>query len=119
MRICNKIDFIIFFRLQTNNRYEYENPCFGSVSTRRDTLLDFKATELAEQMTLLDAALFVRLTTAEVLLWPRDQSEDSSPNLTRFTEHFNKMSYWARSRILEQVGRQELMNWPRYLTETI
>lgn len=92
---------------QTNNRYEYDNPCYGSVSTRRDTLLDFKATELAEQMTLLDAALFVRLTTAEVLLWPRDQSEESSPNLTRFTEHFNKMSYWARSRILEQEEARE------------
>ncbi|KAI5642538.1 rasGEF domain-containing protein [Phthorimaea operculella] len=92
---------------QSNNRYEYELPCYGSVSLRRDTLLDFKATELAEQMTLLDAALFVRITTAEVLSWPRDQSEESSPNLTRFTEHFNKMSYWARSRILEQDDAKE------------
>ncbi|CAG9783085.1 unnamed protein product [Diatraea saccharalis] len=92
---------------QANNRYEYDNPCYGSVSLRRDTLLDFKATELAEQMTLLDAALFVRITTAEVLSWPRDQSEESSPNLTRFTEHFNKMSYWARSRILEQDEARE------------
>ncbi|XP_062528472.1 guanine nucleotide-releasing factor 2 isoform X11 [Bombyx mori] len=87
---------------QTNNRYEYDTPCYGTVSLRRDTLLDFKATEIAEQMTLLDAALFIRITTAEVLSWPREQSEESSPNLTRFTEHFNKMSYWARSRILEQ-----------------
>ncbi|CAB3237158.1 unnamed protein product [Arctia plantaginis] len=87
---------------QTNSRYDYDTPCYGSVSLRRDTLLDFKSIELAEQMTLLDAALFIRLTTAEVLLWPRDQSEEGSPNLTRFTEHFNKMSYWARSRILEQ-----------------
>ncbi|XP_022829505.1 guanine nucleotide-releasing factor 2 isoform X2 [Spodoptera litura] len=92
---------------QTNSRYEYDTPCYGSVSTRRDTLLDFKASDLAEQMTLLDAALFIRLTTAEVLLWPRDQSEESSPNLTRFTEHFNKMSYWARSRILEQEEARE------------
>lgn len=89
---------------QTNNRYEYDTPCYGTVSLRRDTLLDFKASELAEQMTLLDSALFVRITSAEVLSWPRDQSEESSPNLTRFTEHFNKMSYWARSRILEQVS---------------
>ncbi|XP_068628338.1 guanine nucleotide-releasing factor 2 isoform X3 [Battus philenor] len=92
---------------QTNNRYEYDTPCYGTVSLRRDTLLDFKASELAEQMTLLDAALFVRITTAEVLSWPRDQSEESSPNLTRFTEHFNKMSYWARSRILEQEEARE------------
>ncbi|XP_026324252.1 guanine nucleotide-releasing factor 2 isoform X11 [Hyposmocoma kahamanoa] len=92
---------------QSNHRYEYETPCYGAVSLRRDTLLDFKATDLAEQMTLLDAALFVRITTAEVLSWPRDQSEESSPNLTRFTEHFNKMSYWARSRILEQDEAKE------------
>lgn len=100
------ISIVFYMQLclqQTNNKYEYDNPCYGSVSLRRDTLLDFKATELAEQMTLLDAELFIRITTAEVLSWPRDQSEESSPNLTRFTEHFNKMSYWARSRILEQV----------------
>lgn len=92
---------------QANNKYEYESLWNGPVSTNRDTLLDFKATELAEQMTLLDAALFVRLTTAEVLSWPREQSEESSPNLTRFTEHFNKMSYWARSRILEETEGRE------------
>ncbi|XP_022115832.2 guanine nucleotide-releasing factor 2 isoform X2 [Pieris rapae] len=90
----------------TNNRFEYD-PCYGTVSLRRDTLLDFKASELAEQMTVLDAALFVRITTAELLSWPRDQSEEKSPNLTRFTEHFNKMSFWARSRILEQDEARE------------
>ncbi|XP_050665290.1 guanine nucleotide-releasing factor 2 isoform X3 [Leptidea sinapis] len=90
-----------------NNKYGYESACYGSVSLRRDTLLEFKAGELAEQMTLLDAALFVRITTAELLAWPRDQAEDGSPNLTRFTEHFNKMSYWARSRILEQDEARE------------
>ncbi|CAK1548297.1 unnamed protein product [Leptosia nina] len=90
----------------TNNRYEYD-PCYGTVSLRRDTLLDFKASELAEQMTVLDAALFVRITTAELLSWPRDQSEEKSPNLTRFTEHFNKMSFWARSRILDQDEARE------------
>ena len=30
----------------------------------------------------------------EVLLWPSEQSEELSPHLTMFTEHFNKMSYW-------------------------
>ncbi|KAI8429761.1 hypothetical protein MSG28_000307 [Choristoneura fumiferana] len=98
---------------QTSNRYEYETPTYVSVSIRRDTLLDFKPSELAEQMTLLDAALFVRITTAEVLSWPRDQSEESSPNLTRFTEHFNKMSYWARSRILEQDEAQKRERYVR------
>ena len=29
-----------------------------------------------------------------MLLWAKEQSEELSPNLTEFTEHFNKVSYW-------------------------
>ena len=57
-------------------------------------MTDFKSEQLAEQMTLLDAELFQRIEIPEILLWVQEQNEDKSPNLTRFTEHFNKMSYW-------------------------
>lgn len=83
-------------------------------------LLDLKSTDIAEQMTLLgkyhkktllkkknyivihivDAQLFFKIEIPEVLIWAREQNEESSPNLTLFTEHFNKMSYWARTQIL-------------------
>jgi hypothetical protein len=72
-----------------------------SVSTKQASLLDFKSEQIAEQMTLLDAELFMKIEIPEVLVWAQEQNEERSPNLTRFTEHFNKMSYWARSRILE------------------
>ena len=78
-----------------------------NVSTRQVHLLDFKSGELAEQMTLLDAELFLRIEIPEVLVWAQEQNEEKSPNLTLFTEHFNKMSYWARSRILEQSEAKE------------
>ena len=58
------------------------------------TLLDLKSAEIAEQMTLLDAELFQKIEIPEVLIWAQEQCEERSPNLTRFTEHFNKMSYW-------------------------
>ena len=77
------------------------------VTTRQSFLLDFKAGELAEQMTLLDAELFLRIEIPEVLVWAQEQNEEKSPNLTLFTEHFNKMSYWARSRILEQTEARD------------
>ena len=68
---------------------------------RQPTLLDFKSEHLAEQMTLLDSKLFVSIEIPEVLIWAQEQNEEKSPNLTTFTEHFNKMSYWARTLILE------------------
>uniref|UniRef100_A0A182QIF9 CRK SH3-binding GNRP n=1 Tax=Anopheles farauti TaxID=69004 RepID=A0A182QIF9_9DIPT len=66
------------------------------------TLLDLKSADIAEQMTLLDAELFQKIEIPEVLIWAQEQCEERSPNLTRFTEHFNKMSYWARTQILSQ-----------------
>ena len=56
--------------------------------------MDFKSEQVAEQMTLLDAELFHKIDIPEVLLWSKEQSEEYSPNLAKFTEHFNKMSYW-------------------------
>lgn len=53
-------------------------------------------------MTLLDAELFQKIEIPEVLIFVKEQCEEKSPNLNRFTEHFNKMSYWARSQILSQ-----------------
>ncbi|XP_014251044.1 rap guanine nucleotide exchange factor 1 isoform X3 [Cimex lectularius] len=73
-----------------------------NIYTRQSTLVDFKSDHVAEQMTLLDSELFMKIEIPEVLIWAQEQNEERSPNLTRFTEHFNKMSYWARSRILEQ-----------------
>ena len=58
------------------------------------TLLDFKSSQLAEQMTLIDLNLFLKIELSEILLWSTKQSEKFSPNLTRFTEHFNNISYW-------------------------
>lgn len=65
-----------------------------SLNARNFTLLDFKSEQIAEQMTLLDADLFMKIEIPEVLIWAQEQNEERSPNLTRFTEHFNKMSYW-------------------------
>ncbi|KAK9887618.1 hypothetical protein WA026_023577 [Henosepilachna vigintioctopunctata] len=77
-----------------------------SLTPRTLTLLDFKSEHIAEQMTLLDAELFMKIEIPEVLIWAQEQNEERSPNLTLFTEHFNKMSYWARTKIL-QINNKE------------
>ncbi|XP_051154392.1 guanine nucleotide-releasing factor 2 isoform X5 [Leptopilina boulardi] len=90
-----------------------------SVTTKQASLLDFKSEQIAEQMTLLDADLFMKIEIPEVLIWAQDQNEERSPNLTRFTEHFNKMSYWARSRILEHRLENEAKDREKYVVKFI
>ncbi|XP_055035945.2 rap guanine nucleotide exchange factor 1b isoform X3 [Misgurnus anguillicaudatus] len=77
------------------------------VSARPGTLHDFRSHEVADQLTLLDAELFYKIEIPEVLLWAKEQNEEKSPNLTQFTEHFNNMSYWVRSIIIQQEKAQD------------
>ncbi|XP_064118635.1 rap guanine nucleotide exchange factor 1-like isoform X3 [Macrobrachium nipponense] len=98
-------------KLEARKRYHApkESLCIASlgITTKQAYLLEFKSREIAEQMTLLDAELFDVMEIPEVLLWAQEQNEEKSPNLTTFTEHFNKMSYWARSRILEHEDARD------------
>uniref|UniRef100_H3BDJ7 CRK SH3-binding GNRP n=1 Tax=Latimeria chalumnae TaxID=7897 RepID=H3BDJ7_LATCH len=77
------------------------------VAARPGTLHDFHSHEIADQLTLLDAELFYKIEIPEVLLWAKEQNEEKSPNLTQFTEHFNNMSYWVRSIIIQQEKAQD------------
>lgn len=65
-----------------------------NIYTRQANLLEYKSELIAEQMTMLDSELFMKIEIPEVLIWVKEQNEERSPNLTEFTEHFNKMSYW-------------------------
>ncbi|XP_065053256.1 guanine nucleotide-releasing factor 2-like [Rhopilema esculentum] len=71
------------------------------------SLLDFPSLELAQQMTLVDSELFMKIGLAEILAWGKEQNELVSPNLAEFIEHFNKMSYWCRTLILKEAKQQE------------
>lgn len=82
-------------------------PYLNSYMKSQPNLLCFKSVDLAEQMTLIDLNLFLKIELSEVLLWSTKQNEEFSPNLIQFTEHFNNISYWARSRILEHSNPKE------------
>ena len=57
-----------------------------------------------------DSQLFLRLDAAELLTWVKEQSEEKSLNLTKFTEHFNNMSFWTRTLILQQTEAKVDLN---------
>nr|XP_054770085.1 rap guanine nucleotide exchange factor 1-like [Lytechinus pictus] len=77
------------------------------ISISRPSINEISGQEIAEQMTILDSELFQKIEIPEVLMWAKEQSEELSPNLTIFTEHFNKMSYWVRSLILQEPKAQD------------
>ncbi|CAF3424007.1 unnamed protein product [Rotaria socialis] len=79
----------------------------SSISSKRATLLDFHSMEISEQLTLLDSELFLKIQLSEILYMSIEKGEDYSPNLAAFTEHFNNISYWVRSRILEQNSQRQ------------
>ncbi len=42
-----------------------------------------------------------------MLWWAQEQKEEKSPNLAAFTEHFNKMSYWVRTIVIQQAEQRD------------
>ncbi|XP_051509696.1 rap guanine nucleotide exchange factor 1-like isoform X1 [Myxocyprinus asiaticus] len=101
----------ILDKVQQKKLLQYSNSlktlAARSVAARPGTLHDFRSHEIADQLTLLDAELFYKIEIPEVLLWAKEQNEEKSPNLTQFTEHFNNMSYWVRSLIIQQEKAQD------------
>ncbi|KRX92671.1 Rap guanine nucleotide exchange factor 1 [Trichinella pseudospiralis] len=53
-----------------------------------------------DQATKSHSIFDFKASLSEILQWSIDQAEEKCPHLTEFTSHFNKMSYWVRSRIL-------------------
>ncbi|UJR23689.1 hypothetical protein I4U23_026671 [Adineta vaga] len=83
----------------------------NSISSKRATLLDFQSIDLSEQLTLMDSELFFKIQLSEILYMSIEKGEEYSPNLAVFTEHFNNISYWVRSRILEQNSQRQRENY--------
>ncbi|CDW57275.1 RasGEF N and RasGEF domain containing protein [Trichuris trichiura] len=76
-------------------------------SGKLPSVLDFKSVAIAQQLTYLDWFYFHKIELSEMLLWSISQDERKCPNLTVFTNHFNKMSYWVRTRIMESKEQRE------------
>lgn len=87
-------------KLQPKTAFAQEIAC-------KYSLLDFQSLELAQQMTLMDAELFMKIGLAEILAWGKEQNELICPNLAEFIDHFNKMSFWVRTLILNEPKQQE------------
>lgn len=74
--------------------------CSNSKSNR--VITDFDPGEVAKQMTILDADYFYQVDISEMLYWAKEHNEEKCPKLTMFTMHFNSVSLWCQTRLLEK-----------------
>jgi len=81
-------------------------PTYVPVKSESD-LFEFKSTDIAQQMCVLDTDYFVKIELPEVLRWAKEQSEPLCPNLSRFISHFNDMSFWVRTLVIREHRQQE------------
>ncbi|CAF3900221.1 unnamed protein product [Rotaria sp. Silwood2] len=102
-----------FTKLQSNSEQSQQDVVLiqNSISSKRATLLDFHSNDISEQLTLLDSELFLKIQLSEILYMSIEKGEEYSPNLAAFTEHFNNISYWVRSRILERNSQRQRENY--------
>ncbi|PAV70504.1 hypothetical protein WR25_19397 [Diploscapter pachys] len=77
------------------------------IPNKKQNLFDFSSSAIACQMTYLDAELFHAIEPPELLWWAQDQDEKKSPNLVKFTEHFNHISFWVRTLVLTPGSQSE------------
>uniref|UniRef100_A0A6B2KZZ7 Ras-GEF domain-containing protein n=1 Tax=Arcella intermedia TaxID=1963864 RepID=A0A6B2KZZ7_9EUKA len=67
------------------------------------SVLDFNPVELARQMTLIDYKLLVRIPTSEFLN-KNFMKEELCPNLTKFSERFNRVTAWICTEITMEAN---------------
>lgn len=99
-------DKLVNYCLKLQEKLQPKNPLVQELGSKY-SLLEFSSVELAQQMTLLDSELFLKIGLAEILAWGKEQNENVSPNLAEFIDHFNKMSFWVRTLILKEPKQQE------------
>ncbi|XP_065829203.1 rap guanine nucleotide exchange factor 1-like isoform X2 [Oscarella lobularis] len=76
-------------------------------NARQKKLQDLKSRQIAEQMSLLDFKFFQNIETPEMLAWAEEQNEEKNPTLTAFTEHFNNVSSWCRTKLIESSDAKD------------
>jgi hypothetical protein len=71
--------------------------------------MDYHATEIARQMTLIEYDIYTKITPFEFLEngWSRKDKEKRAPNILRMTKRFNMVSSWVQSQMCTRADFRE------------
>ncbi|KAI6235253.1 hypothetical protein M3Y95_00031800 [Aphelenchoides besseyi] len=87
-----------------NNRTEVH---LKNLNKPTKSIFKLSSSDIARQLTYLDSQLFGKIEVPEMIWWASNQHENKCPNIRQITQHFNNVSYWMRSKILEPEDRKE------------
>ncbi|KAG2387538.1 hypothetical protein C9374_001132 [Naegleria lovaniensis] len=90
------------WRIKKSQRKNYKNPFDRSFD-----LIQWPAVEIARQLTLIDAKLFMKIEPKEFFdnAWAdKEYKYELAPTLCAITDRTNNISYWVRGRILAEVN---------------
>eukprot|EP01125_Pyxidicula_operculata_P016055 TRINITY_DN5495_c0_g1_i1.p1 TRINITY_DN5495_c0_g1~~TRINITY_DN5495_c0_g1_i1.p1 ORF type:complete len:727 (-),score=173.17 TRINITY_DN5495_c0_g1_i1:93-2216(-) len=75
------------------------------ISLNEMELRDIESVEIARQITLIDESIWANIQPWECLgqSWVKKDKEIKSPNVVKFTSHFNDMSHWVQTEILTEI----------------
>ncbi|KAB7500381.1 Rap guanine nucleotide exchange factor 1 [Armadillidium nasatum] len=104
-------------KLRKTHQEHGELPChYLTIKNQHQyTFLDFKSSEIADQMTLLDSELFSKFGIPELLHYSRDQDEEHCPNLAQFAMQINRMSSWVKTLILRSNSQDREKYYKKFI----
>ncbi|KAL6050446.1 hypothetical protein QOT17_019828 [Balamuthia mandrillaris] len=90
-----------------SNCYSNNN---GALDASHELLFNVAPQVLAEQLTVLDWKLFTAIRPEELIGcgWTKKNKEEVAPNLLRYSQRFNQISWWVATQIvLEQDPKKQ------------
>lgn len=108
---CQELSSITFFPLQMNPRPSSPTQVLVSTPSKRrkpsrkqNDLLKQEPSELAQQLTLLEHRLYVKISPRECLRWTKLQTGDAVANLSALCAIHDKIAAWVKMSVLLHEG---------------
>jgi len=94
---------------QKKNRETEAGKMTSDAVSESQSPLDFSSEELAVQLTLIDLEIFKKIHPDELTscCWNKKNKKEVSPNVVKFTQRFNHVSFWVIEEILKPIHKED------------
>eukprot|EP01096_Ripella_sp_DP13-Kostka_P006079 TRINITY_DN2146_c1_g2_i1.p1 TRINITY_DN2146_c1_g2~~TRINITY_DN2146_c1_g2_i1.p1 ORF type:complete len:829 (-),score=369.26 TRINITY_DN2146_c1_g2_i1:78-2564(-) len=114
----NKVKLLLIKKILPS---KFVKPIFKAKPRHPLRFLDYSPILLAEQLTIVDAQLFGQIQNHEFFNgnWMRPNKNKLSPNIVKMTAHFNKLTSWVATQILNSQDSEVIILIIKRILKTI